>query len=109
MYALLKERPRLKKYDVVYMGIAQGKEGVRSRLRSHRNSKRKGELWSHFCFYEVWPNITIAEVDELEGLFRHIYRKDTRANRLNRQRGFGRLKNIRIKELRKWPQGSDLR
>jgi hypothetical protein len=33
-------------------------------------------------------------VTELEGLFRHIYRKDTKANRLNEQKGFKKIKTV---------------
>jgi hypothetical protein len=51
----------------------------------------------------VWDNITEAEVSELEGLFRHIYRKDTRANPLNVQKGFKKLKRVGKKKLQDWP------
>jgi hypothetical protein len=47
-------------------------------------------------------NITEAEVAELEGLFRHIYRKDTKANPLNEQRGFKKLKTVGKKKLVDW-------
>lgn len=86
LYVLLRRRPRLSrastrdKFDVVYIGMARGiKGGIKSRLRSHR--RKKADLWSHFSVYEVWDNITEAEVEELEGLFRHIYRRDTRADK----------------------------
>ena len=42
----------------------------------------------------VWDNIREEEILELEGLFRHIYRKDARANKLNKQRGFAKLKRV---------------
>src|SRR5450631_3597608 len=86
IYALQRHRPRIKKYDVVYVGMADGNAGIRARLMAHANSKRKSQLWTHFSAFEVWPNITEAEIAELEGLFREIYRKDKRANRLNRQK-----------------------
>jgi hypothetical protein len=35
--------------------------------------------------FEVWDNVRDEEVVELEGLFRHIYPRDTRADRLNIQ------------------------
>jgi hypothetical protein len=35
--------------------------------------------------FEVWDNVRDEEVVELEGLFRHNYRRDTRAGRLNIQ------------------------
>jgi hypothetical protein len=96
IYALLKKRPRLDKYDVVYIGMA-AKGGIGGRLWSHERSESKGDLWTHFSVYEVWDNITESEVAELEGLFRHIYRKDTRANRINRQRSFKKLRKARMK------------
>jgi hypothetical protein len=104
IYALLKRRPRLhKKYDVVYIGMARrGAGGVRSRLLAHRRSRRKGPLWTHFSVYSVWPRIPDSVVAELEGLFRHLYRRDTRANKLARQRTFGRLRATRRNDFRKW-------
>ena len=83
---------------------ARGVVGIRSRLLSHARSKRKRELWTHFSIFQVWDNITEAEVAELEGLFRHIYRKDTRANRINRQRSFKKLKKVRRNNLSQWPK-----
>lgn len=101
IYVLMYKRPRLDKYDVVYIGMARGERaGVGGRLRSHR--RKKADLWTHFSVYEVWDNITQAEVTELEGLFRHIYRKDTKANRINRQRGFRKLRKIKNNNLRNW-------
>ena len=94
IYVLFRYRPRLDKYDVVYIGMAAGTKtaSVRGRLRVHR--RRKAKLWTHFSVFEAWDNIREEEVQELEGLFRHIYRKDTRANRLNRQRGFKKLYKV---------------
>ncbi|GAI55889.1 unnamed protein product, partial [marine sediment metagenome] len=66
---------------------------IRGRLRVHR--RKKGKLWTHFSAFEVWDNVGEEEVKELEGLFRHIYRKDTRANKLNRQRAFKKLSKVR--------------
>ncbi len=95
IYALFKYRPRLNKYDVVYIGMAAGTKtaSIRGRLRVHR--RKKGKLWTHFSAFEVWDNVGEEEVKELEGLFRHIYRKDTRANKLNRQRAFKKLSKVR--------------
>lgn len=42
------------------------------------------------------------EVAELEGLFRHIYRKDSVANALNIQKGFKKAKRVRVNDLAKW-------
>ena len=103
IYALLRYRPRLHKYDVVYIGMVGGpKAGIRGRLRSHSRSKRKSESWTHFSIFEVWENVGEEEVRELEGIFRHIYRKDTRANRLNVQRSFKKLKKVRLNKLKEW-------
>ncbi len=109
IYALFKRRKKFHKrskkwedkFDVVYIGMARGpKSGAHGRLNIHRKSK-KGE-WTHFSIFEVWDNITEDEVVELEGLFRHIYRKDTKANRLNEQRGFKKLKKVGKKKLSDW-------
>jgi hypothetical protein len=100
IYALLNEASRLgeREYDVVYVGMTNS--GIRGRLQSHE--EQKGALWTHFSIFEVWPNITQAEIAELEGLFRHIYRKDTRANRVNRQRNFRKLGPIKNNKLSSW-------
>jgi hypothetical protein len=73
---------------------------------SHARSKRKGKLWTHFSIFEVWDNIRDEEVTELEGLFRHIYRKDPAANALNIQRGFKKASRVRQDDLRKWHETS---
>lgn len=107
IYVLLKLRPglsrnsRREKFDVVYIGMARGlRGGVKNRLSSHK--RKKADLWTHFSVYEVWDNITESEIEELEGLFRHIYRRDPRANRVNRQRSFKKMRTIRQRELKKW-------
>jgi len=91
VYVLYKHRIKIRGFDVVYVGMA-AEGGMRPRLRSHR--KKKDGLWTHCSVFEVWENITPAEVKELEGIFRHIYRKDARASRLNVQRSFGRIKKL---------------
>ena len=88
-------------YDVLYVGMAAA-GGIRGRLTKHSKSKRKGGLWTHFSAYAVWDNIRAEEVAELEGLFRHIYRKDAKANALNIQRGFKKLKHVKENDLKKW-------
>jgi hypothetical protein len=97
IYALLRWRPRLRRYDVVYVGMAR--TGVRARLRSNVNSQRKREVWTHFSVFEVFDNVRGEEIEELEGLLRHIYRRDSRANRLNVQRAFAKLRRIRSQHL----------
>src|SRR5215472_11845968 len=83
IYVLYQENPaskrKRKQYSVVYVGMARS--SIRGRLRDHSRTKRKG--WTHFSVFEVWDNIRDEEVAELEGLFRHIYRRDGEANRLN--------------------------
>jgi hypothetical protein len=79
--------------------MAEGGVGIRARLQAHANSKRKRKLWTHFSAFEVWPNITEAEIAEMEGLFREIYRKDKRANALNRQKRHRKLQKVRVRNL----------
>ena len=94
IYILYKYRPKTKKYDVVYVGMAGGeiKSGIAGRLKSH--ARRKKKQWTHFSAYEVWDNIREDEVRELEGIFRHIYRKDSRAGKLNKQKAFMKLRHV---------------
>lgn len=97
LYALLVKRGD--EYNVIYVGMAGGsKAGIHGRLRA--DEKRKAE-WTHFSVFEVWDNVSEAEVQELEGLFRHIYRRDAQANKLNRQRRFKKLEIVR-KPLKTW-------
>lgn len=102
IYVLYNYRPKIKMYDVVYVGMtAAGKRGgIRGRLKKHR--KKKSGLWTHCSIFEVWDNISKEEVKELEGLFRHIYRRDSRANKLNKQKGFGKLKSIKDQKIADW-------
>ena len=94
IYVLYKKRLKSKAFDVVYIGMAGGekKAGIGGRLRSH-NRKKKG--WTHFSVFEVWDNIREEEVRELEGILRHIYRKDTSANSLAKQKSFIKLIHVR--------------
>ena len=46
--------------------------------------------------FVVWENIRGEEIEELEGLFREIYRKDKRANKFNRQGKFKKLQDVRL-------------
>jgi hypothetical protein len=57
---------------------------------------------NYLSIFEVWDNITEQQVAELEGLFRHIYRNDSRANRLNVQRSFAVLERLRNDDLTIW-------
>jgi hypothetical protein len=86
------------KYRVVYVGMAAAgrRGGIKGRLLRHAQSKRKGEQWTHFSAFVVWDNIRDDEIAELEGLFRHIYRYDPAANKLNVQKGFKKARYVRI-------------
>ena len=105
IYALLqykphKKRRKLDKYDVVYVGMVAGdKAGIRGRLKSHSQSKIKSHLWTHFSVFKVWDNISESDIKELEGLFRQIYRKDTQANRLNKQKQSKLLGKVRVRQV----------
>jgi len=99
VYALLHHQPRRGKYNVVYIGMA-ATGGIRSRLTGHKKSKTK--IWTHFSLFEVWDNIAESEVTELEGLFREIYRKDSLANRSNKQKRCRPLQAVRNDELSEW-------
>jgi hypothetical protein len=96
IYVLYNKSDGTRNYDVAYIGMSsmENAEGIRFRLRSHAKSKRKRRKWTHFSIFEVWDNITNTEIRELEGLFRHIYRRDSKANILNTQKGFGKLRDI---------------
>ena len=85
-------------YDVVYVGMAT--RGIKGRLKSH--VRRKGDLWTHFSAFEVWDNIRDEEIVELEGLFRHLYRRDSRANALNVQRTFKKATKVQQDNLEEW-------
>lgn len=102
IYVLYSYRPRLDKHDVVYVGMTNAWKGggVRGRLKRHKNKKLG--LWTHCSVFEVWDNIRDDEIKELEGLFRHIYRDDSRANSLNMQRGFKKLKTIHQPDIDLW-------
>lgn len=101
IYALYQERKGGKVYDLVYVGMARGKaSGIRGRLASHNKNKR--DLWSHFSAYEVWDNIREEEVEELEGLFRQLFKYDSKANKLNIQKGYKKLVRIRKNTERRW-------
>lgn len=93
LYVLYQYSRKAGKYNVVYIGMATAvRGGIRRRLMAHR--RKKGEFWTHFSAFEVWGNISDAQIAELEGLLRQIYMKDARANRLNIQRGCRMLRRI---------------
>ena len=101
IYALYQKSPDQDNYDLVYIGMARGVQaGIRKRLRSHK--KNKPDLWSHFSIFEVWDNIREEEVEELEGLFRHLFKKDSKANSLNKQKEYKKLNQVRKRTLKEW-------
>lgn len=99
VYALLR-RPRIRRYDVVYVGMAR--QGARGRLRVHARSEKKCDLRTHFSIFEVFDNVRGKKIEELEGLLRPIYRMDSRANRPNTQRAFTKLQRVRSRRLDDW-------
>ncbi len=80
-------------YDVMYVGMTTS--GVRGRLEAHARSAKKEGLWTHFSVFEVWDNIQDDEIKELEGLFRHVFQRDSNANSLNVQRAYQPLVRVR--------------
>jgi len=74
--------------------------GIRGRLMGHKKSETK--IWDHFSIFKVWDNISDSEVEELEGLFREIYRKDTTVNRFNKQKKYKKLQDVQVNKLSKW-------
>lgn len=105
IYALYKRRGKVNAeshhYDFVYVGMARGlKSGIKGRLLQH--IRNKGDLWSHFSVFEVWDNIREEEIEELEGLFRHLYQFDTKANSLNKQKGYKKLRRLTKRTNKEW-------
>ena len=95
-----------KTMNVVYVGMARGDySGAKGRLIQHK--KNKADLWTHCSVFEVWDNIFPQQVEELEGLFRHLYRRDENANKLNKQKAYAPLGKLR-RETRLSAQGSEL-
>jgi len=80
--------------------IFQSPSGIKGRLTRH--SKKKSGLWTHFSIFKVWDNIRNDEIKELEGLFRHLYKHDSRANILNKQKGFTTMRKIRRNDFALW-------
>jgi hypothetical protein len=97
IYALLHRHPGKDKYDVVYIGMT-ARSSIGRRLARHKKPK----AWSHFSIFEVKRSVGENELKELEGLLREIYRKDTQANRFNKQKKFRKLQDVREDKLVKW-------
>lgn len=93
IYVLYQKGAGKQQMDVVYVGMARGdKAGAKGRLLNHRRKKR--DLWTHCSVFEVWDNIFPEQVEELEGLFRHLYRFDINANKLNKQKAHAPLTSL---------------
>jgi len=90
IYVLYKHVKKSDSYNVVYVGMSIS--SIKNRLTIH--SRHKYGLWTHFSVFEVWDNIRNEEIKELEGLFREIYKKDSTANKLNKQGSFKKLKSV---------------
>jgi len=93
IYALYQREGKF--YNLVYIGMS-GKDSngrIKARLKKHKENKNK--KWTHFSYYEVWDNINDQEILELEGLFRQLYRLDSRANTLNKQQTHKPLVKVR--------------
>jgi len=102
IYTLLKYRPKLKAYDVVYVSMAgrSTNGGIVRRLKKH--AIQKPRLWTHFSVFEVWDNVREEEIRELQGILRHIYRSDIRTNSLAKQKSFKKLTAVRNDDLGLW-------
>jgi hypothetical protein len=102
LYVLYRRRLKagIEHFDVVYVGMAR--TGMLARLISHTKTKKQD--WTHFSVFEVWDNVRDEEIVELEGLFRHLYRRDSKANRLNKQKKFQRAFKVREDDFSKWEQ-----
>jgi hypothetical protein len=96
IYCLYKKRG--KSYGLVYVGMSGVNGRVAARLRKHQKSLNKD--WSHFSYYEVWDNITDAEIAELEGLFLQLSRFDKNTNLQNSQNTHQPLVQLRRKTER---------
>ena len=92
-----------KEKNVVYVGMARGENaGMRGRLRRHEKDAKKAGLWTHFSVFEVWDNISSQQVEDLEGMFRHIFRYHGGANLLATQLSHKPLDKIRRKSVTEW-------
>ncbi len=101
IYALYKRTRNRRNFDLVYVDMARGSNtGIKGRLQSHK--RHKSGLWTHFSVFEVWDNIVEAEVEELEGLFRHLFKRDANANSLNKQKSYKKLGRVRRKTEKIW-------
>jgi hypothetical protein len=100
LYVLYDQPEGTNHSDVVYVGRATN--CIKSRVLSHKGKEIKGERWTHFSAFEVRDRITDDEIIELEGLIRHIFRKDSSAMRFNDQRSWKQIEVVRKDNLEEW-------
>ena len=93
IYALYRKQGKF--YNLVYIGKSGKESKGRIKARLYRHKRTKSKIWTHFSYYEVWDNITDQEISELEGLFRQLYRFDSRANTFNKQQTHRPLIKVR--------------
>lgn len=99
IYVLYKKNKRKSKdFRVLYVGMTD--KSIWGRLRTHARKRD----WTHFSAYAVWPNITKGEIQELEGIFRHLYRRDHRASVQNLQRGYEVLRDVVTEKPSEWQE-----
>lgn len=100
LYVLYDQPDGTNHYDVVYVGRAT--KGIKGRLLAHKRKEGKGERWTHFSAFEVCNDVTDEVIIELEGLIRHIFRKDSSAMRFNDQRGWKQINVVHNDKLKEW-------
>ncbi len=93
IYALYLKQGKF--YNLVYIGMSGRDSNGRIKARLNKHKKNTSKNWTHFSYYEVWDNISDQEILELEGLFRQLYRFDSRANILNKQQTHRPLNRVR--------------
>ena len=94
IYVLFHRKTKGNIFDVVYVGMTT--KCVWSRINAHAKSRRKKNLWEYFSLFEVNNNLNNNLIKELEGIIRHIYRKDSRANKINKMKGYDLLRKCRV-------------
>ena len=99
IYVLFQQR-QWDVYDVMYVGMTAA--GIHGRLQAHLKGRTKPRLCTHFSIFEVHANVSEEQIEELEGILRHIFRKDSHANQLAKQLGYGKLRKVRRQDWDEW-------
>ena len=102
IYILHNGNDKTNVYNVVYVGMAASGTGIKRRLRNHYRSTKKGDKWTHFSFFAVWPNIRNEEIRELEALLGEIFRKDENAISLAKQKKSKAIRKTRRQDPDEW-------